>query len=97
MAGYVSGGLGHGDYVFATLLFPYTLLSSILRQVIFHPRFGDSPFDLIFFGSAILQFPVYGLILSLVSRKALVGVVIGIVHLVVVALSFWLANKTGFL
>ena len=52
--GVASGGAGHGNYLLAKLLFPFTMLST--------RAFGSivAPFILL----AIIQFPVYGFILG---------------------------------
>ncbi len=98
LAGLLSAGAGHGDYIAAIILFPYPLLSAVLRQAIFHPPFGDSqPFDTVFLLLAVIQFPIYGLLISLVKRKLIFIIVIGILHLVFSAITFWLAISTGFL
>jgi hypothetical protein len=58
-AGIASAGAGHGDYVTARMLFPYTMLSVAWAHAI-------TPFY-IFVGVA--QWPVYGLALSLSLRR----------------------------
>jgi len=50
-AAIASGGAGHGDYLFAKLLFPYTMLLTSLTGTITFPLIG----------LALVQFPLYGL------------------------------------
>jgi hypothetical protein len=52
--GIVSGGAGHGNYLLAKILFPFTMLST--------RAFGSiiAPFIIL----AIIQFPLYGFILG---------------------------------
>ena len=50
-AAILSGGAGHGDYLFAKLLFPYTMLLAGLAGSITYPLIG----------LALFQFPLYGL------------------------------------
>lgn len=46
-----SGGYGHGDYSWAKILFPYSLLTTILSQEITFPAVI----------LAFVQFPIYGI------------------------------------
>jgi ABC-type methionine transport system permease subunit len=59
LLGIASGGAGHGNYFPAKLLFPFTMLSTIL--------FGSItvPFILL----AVAQFPAYGVILGHANEK----------------------------
>ncbi|RZI70585.1 MAG: hypothetical protein EOP13_20590 [Pseudomonas sp.] len=50
-AAIASGGAGHGDYLFAKCLFPYTMLLTSLTGTITYPLIG----------LALVQFPLYGL------------------------------------
>jgi hypothetical protein len=97
LVGIASAGAGHGSYVFATLLFPFTILSLVLRLMIFHPPQGDSPSDLLFLLSALLQFPVYGAVMSIVKRKLILAAIIGAVHLILFVIIIGLAYRAGFL
>ena len=61
-----SAGAGHGDYFWAKLIYPYTMLSTLLFNSI------TIPFSLL----AILQVPIYGVLLSIAwarNRIALAG------------------------
>jgi hypothetical protein len=57
--GIASGGAGHGNYLAAKVLFPFTMLS--IRA------FGSitAPFVIL----AIIQFPLYGVIVGSANRK----------------------------
>ena len=57
--GLVSAGAGHGDYFLAKLLFPFTMLSTAWFHSI----------NQLFLGLAIIQYPLYGLLLGIVSLK----------------------------
>ena len=77
-----SGGAGHGNYVAARLLFPYSMLLTSQTHYI------SSPLILI----ALLQFPMYGLaICSAMRRKRgciFVSVAFGCIHGICTALCF---------
>jgi hypothetical protein len=78
--GIASAGAGHGDYVSARLLFPYTMLSTYLT----------SDLTLVL---AVIQMPVYGVVLFLASlrggRRFVVAlIVVGGLHLVASLLCF---------
>lgn len=77
----LSTGAGHGNYLAAIILFPYTLLSAV--------AFGSItvPFILL----AILQFPLYGVILgraaeSGTAREARIALLV--IHGLAVAILF---------
>src|SRR5512140_1093205 len=57
--GLFSAGFGEGDYFLSKILFPYTMLSTHLHEVI------AGPYIIL----ALLQFPVYGLLAGLASLK----------------------------
>ena len=54
LAALASSGAGHGDYVWARILFPFTLLSAFLFDSITAP----------FIALGIVQFPFYGFLLG---------------------------------
>ena len=56
--GMASAGAGHGDYIPATILFPFTLLSFLFFDSITIPLLP-----------AIAQFPLYGIIFGLANLK----------------------------
>lgn len=74
--GLVSGGVGHGDYVLARILFPYTMLAALLFEEI------AAPLILL----AVVQFPLYGVILGTAAKRGRSGAAL-LVVLVVHALS----------
>ena len=90
--GLVSAGAGHGNYILAILLFPFTLLATILIE---HP--APSSYDTWLIGSAMVQFPVYGLIFSLVGRRKLVAIILGGLHICLFVVTYYLARKWHFL
>lgn len=65
---FVSAGAGHGDYVLAMFLFPYSMLLSTFTQYL------TTPLILL----AIAQFPVYGIVLGLANRKGWIGLGVGV-------------------
>ena len=54
-----SSGGGHGNYFWAKVLFPFTMLSASLTGAI------DIPFIIL----AVVQYPLYGVILGLASKR----------------------------
>lgn len=76
LIGIASSGAGHGNYFLAKLLFPFTMLSTLIFDII------TVPFLII----GLMQFPAYGVILGLMNqRAALVPALIAIVILHVAA------------
>ena len=78
---------GHGSYFLAKILFPFTMLSTVL--------FGSivAPFVVL----AILQFPLYGILLGRANATGTFGrweLGILIVHLFAVAACFLLVGKS---
>jgi hypothetical protein len=71
----ISGGAGHGDYVAARVLFPASMLLTLIE--------GDTigPLSI---GVGLLQFPIYGVLLawSLVRQNHLPVVVVASLHLI---------------
>jgi hypothetical protein len=81
----VSGGGGHGNYLWAKILFPYTMVSTSIFESI------TTPFILL----AIIQFPLYGIALGMANRKHKVAqmiVVLSVVHLLAVTITFLFSN-----
>jgi hypothetical protein len=63
LLGFMSAGMGHGDYFVATLLFPYTMLSTgVFEEIIL-------PFVLL----ALVQFPAYGFIIGRANERRQAG------------------------
>ena len=86
LLGIGSGGGGHGDYFWAKLLFPYTMLSAFL--------FGSItvPFILL----AVAQFPLYGVGLGYArggGRFFRLAFILLLVHAAAVAVVFLLAEE----
>ncbi len=81
-----SGGAGHGNYLYAKLLYPYMMLASL-------------PFDSLaipFILFAIPQFPLYGALCGLADAKGrllTVGLAIIIMHALAIALCFLLLSE----
>lgn len=85
-AGLASAGAGHGDYLWAKILFPFTLLSFRVSGTITNP----------FIALAIVQFPLYGLLLANANAKrrylpSLVALLV--VHSMAVAACFLLLRE----
>jgi hypothetical protein len=66
----VSGGIGHGSYAFAIVLFPYSALAVVVLDHFFN---STIPMILI----ATLQLPLYGILISL-SRGKVNGITVAI-------------------
>ena len=88
MVAVVAAGSGHGTYLPAKCLFPYTMLSTRWTESI------TTPFIVV----ALLQFPVYGIILAKANTKqkvALALCVVTAIHIFVVLLTLT-SNGRGF-
>lgn len=87
MIGLYSAGAGHGNYFVAKILFPFTMLSTVIFDSIRVP----------FLFLAVAQFPLYGVILGVANRKAIfvTSAIIGlaIMHLLAVAACFLLIDE----
>ncbi len=84
--GILSAGAGHGDYFLAKILFPYTLLSTVVFETI------NNFFLLV----AITQSPIYGIILALSVRSDKFKVVSSLliaIHILFVVLCFLLIGE----
>ena len=57
--GVVSAGAGHGNYLLAKILFPFTMLSTVAFNSITIP-------SMVF---AVIQFPLYGVILGVSGER----------------------------
>ncbi|HEY9402260.1 MAG TPA: hypothetical protein VIQ24_06180 [Pyrinomonadaceae bacterium] len=80
-----SGGAGHGDYFYAMLLYPCTMLSALVFDSI------TIPFILF----AVLQFPLYGALFGLAAAKGrglIASLAIIIMHATAAALCFLLPS-----
>jgi hypothetical protein len=85
----LSTGFGHGNYLWAKVFFPYSMVLPVWRGV-------EIGLPLILL--AFVQFPVYGGLIgacsSSVRGAAAVATIIGIVHVVAVAVCF--ASKSNY-
>ena len=91
-AAMASAGAGHGDYLWAKIFFPYTMVSSLLYQTNNAPQAVNV---LLWIVLPIIQYPLYGIVLALASQKAKTGLAaIGLcgLHLIVTALNFVIEN-----
>jgi len=81
-----SAGAGHGDYLYAKLLYPYMMLSSLVFDSLVIP----------FILLAVPQFALYGALCGLAAAKGrtlTVGLAIIIMHALAVALCFLLLSS----
>lgn len=77
----LSGGAGHGNYLWARMLFPYTILSALISKSI------TTPFALF----AIIQYPLYGVALGLANNRHKLFqmiVAVSLIHLLAVTICF---------
>lgn len=84
-----SAGAGHGSYFWAKVLFPYTMLAAKVMNAI-TPALS---------GLAIVQVPIYGLLLGLGAKAGrLLVVIVGVVvvHAVVVTACFVVPMRSSF-
>jgi hypothetical protein len=81
MIAIVSGGAGHGDYAAARALFPAALLLT---------RVDGDTIGWLSIGAALLQFPIYGVLLAwAILRKNYVPVlVVASLHIIAVIVCF---------
>ena len=79
-AAIISGGAGHGDYIAARALFPSSMLLTLLEG-----RIGE--FSI---GVALLQFPIYGMLLgwSIVRRNYLPAIAVASLHVIAAIFCF---------
>jgi hypothetical protein len=81
------GGGGHGTYHMAKILFPYTMASTAYTREI----------TMLAAALALLQYPVYGLLLDWgrSKRRGLqYAAAVGAIHVVFVALAFQISNPS---
>ena len=85
---FISAGGGHGDYFWAKLLFPYTMIVPVLH--------GD-PICLPLFVVACVQCPIYGGLIGAFAstRKSAFAVAGGIVGIHVVAAAICLSGASS--
>jgi hypothetical protein len=83
----ISTGAGHGDYFWAKILFPYTMLSTLAFRSI------TTPFILL----AILQFRLYGVALGWANQRhkiVLAGASISALHIVAAIVALLLCSDS---
>ena len=91
-AAIASAGAGHGTYLWAKIFFPYTMISSVFYQTSSAPRVLNVLLWIVF---PIVQYPLYGIILSLANRNRRTAFTIAglcVLHLAVVTLNFVVPN-----
>ena len=78
-----SMGMGHGNYILAVLLFPFPIITMWLSSGYFTcPEYGDCyPRDSVLIMIAVLQFPIYGALFSLISKKGILATLLVLLHL----------------
>ncbi len=84
--GIASGGAGHGNYLLAKVLFPFTMLSTRALGSI------TAPFVIL----AIIQFPLYGVVVGSANLKSkLPASVIGVlvIHTLAVLVCFGFVSE----
>ena len=87
----VSGGVGHGSYVPAIILFPYWAALGIILDSIALLSF----WPLIVLPLALIQYPLYGHLIGLVwvgKRRAFYLLGVGLIHGLVVILIYAIAG-----
>ena len=85
--GAASTGAGHGSYLLVKVLFPYTMLSAAVFDVIYFP----------FAFLALFQFPAYGLVLGYANEKgkvARMAVILLAAHSVVASVALLLSSES---
>jgi hypothetical protein len=88
LLGVASGGGGHGNYLYAIILFPFTMLSALIFNSITIP----------FVALAVAQFPIYGILLgrgNVRSKLPRVAIVLLMTHALFAAACFFVPG--GFL
>jgi hypothetical protein len=91
LLGVWSAGAGHGNFALVVFLFPFPIFFGFLITPFFTcPEFGDCfPRDTLVFAIAIVQFPIYGLLFSLLWKRAIyLAILLAIIHLAFFA-AFW--------
>ena len=80
-----AAGAGHGTYVPAAVLFPYTMFFSVLVGSI-------AP---VLVALALVQYPVYGALLALVRSSTRIWFGLGCVHAVSVTAALFVMAQSG--
>jgi hypothetical protein len=82
----LSAGAGHGDYLWAKILFPYTMLLTVIFESVTTPGII----------LAIVQYPLYGVALGLANRKHKVvhmAIALIVFHVLAAILFFLLPSR----
>lgn len=85
LAAAASAGAGHGTYLLAKILFPFTMLSTLIFGSINAPAIA----------LAVLQFPFYGFVLGKANVKGTLrtrAAVLLLIHMLAVAVCFILIS-----
>jgi hypothetical protein len=78
----ISGGVGHGHYGFARLLFPYTMLLTLI---------ADDTITVLLRILALIQFPIYGALIGWFAPGRMawaIGAILFAAHAVAAAICF---------
>ena len=74
----MSGGAGHGHYVMARIMFPLPMLLTLFSHNI----------GVVSVIMAIAQYPLYGAIIGLSTRRIALAVFVGIFHAILMIIAF---------
>lgn len=91
LLGYISVGAGHGDYVIATILFPYSILFILIQT--------PEVLDAFIFIPTVLQFPFYGVLIALGKLKdklSLVSLALLLLHTISVILGLVYLDRIAY-
>ena len=79
----VTGGVGHGNYALGILLFPFAAITAVLLDRLFEST-------IIMILVAAIQFPLYGVWLSICRWRKITALLLLLVwHLAAAAVAFW--------
>jgi hypothetical protein len=87
MVALLAAGAGHGTYIPAKVIFPYTMLLALAFEEVTVPLMV----------LAVVQFPLYGLVVGMAykwGKPLIVAFLLGLVHALAVCLCFFLALST---
>lgn len=82
-----------GDFFYTKIVFPYSVLLTALVRLI-SGTLSDSVFGIAFV-LMVIQFPIYGMIISLVERRDLAIVILAAIHVSLSVLSFIVSYMLG--
>jgi len=81
--GVLSAGSGHGNYLLAKIIFPYTMLSTVLFNSITNS----------FLFIAVAQLPLYGLFLTLKNKKKIGIYILLVIHILSASLCIFFVGE----